>query len=136
MTMVNDILKKLLSSSKADDSFKRAIEKFVENQDDDLIKYSPGAPRIKVVRVLMKLLQENENEPITGVEIYGQSSCSGFVGHLVYQPGNIKLEFDWNCYWKAQQEGMLTWYGAPDQTLAARTFGYQCFRLFRQVARY
>ncbi|RMF58783.1 MAG: hypothetical protein D6743_17255 [Calditrichaeota bacterium] len=124
----------LLAQSKAADEFKTAVRNFVKGRESDLIEYNLGAPRVKILRVLMKLLETYPEEPITHVWIQGQSSCSGFVGRLVFGPNDREVEFNWDCLWKAKQEGLRTWYGAPDQTKAAQLYGYQCFARFQEVS--
>ena len=36
--------------------------------------------------------------------------------------------FHWDCKWRAQQQGWVDYFGFPDQTRAAREFGFDCFR--------
>lgn len=131
--MVDTKLKDLLEKSDATESFKRAVRDFSEGKDSKLIQYSSGSPKIKVLRVLMKLLDECREEPITEVDIQGASSCSSYLGTLTFGPNNGKIAFNWDCAWKAKQEGLKTWYGAPDQMKAARLFGYQCFERFETI---
>lgn len=126
-------LNTLLENSKADSAFKTAVENFETGQNSELIQYASGAPRVKVLRVLMKLLDDYANEPIAKVEINGGSSCSRFSGHLEFSPGNKKINFNWDCSWRAKQENMIAWYGAPNQIKAAQIFGYQCFQIFEMV---
>ncbi len=126
-------LNERLEQSNANDSFKEAVINFVEGHETNLIKYSLGSPRIKIVRVLMKLLEEFHEEPISYVNIQASSDCSRYYGSLIFGPNNTKVKFDWDCGWKAEQEGFRTWYGQPDQLKAAELFGYQCFREFKLV---
>ncbi len=126
-------LKTLLESSKASDAFKNAIQDFANGKESNLIKYSPGSPKVKVQRVLMKLLESYPDEQITEVYIQGASSCSGYIGTLTFGPRQTKISFNWDCEWKAKQEGFKTWYGAPDQLKAANQFGYQCFERFTEL---
>lgn len=95
-----------------------------------MIKYTPRSPRIKVLRVLVKLLEKYPDEAINYVDIRGTSSCSRYYGTLTFAPGNISLEFNWDCCWKAKQVGLKTYYGMPDQTKAAQIYDYQCFEKF------
>jgi hypothetical protein len=126
-------LNELLKQSHANDSFKKAVLGFAEGHETSLIEYPSGTPRIKVIRVLMKLLEAFPQEPISHVSIEGCSSCSGYYGSLTFGPSNVKVKFDWDCRWKAEQEGLKTWYGEPNQTKAAQLFGYQCFKQFNRV---
>jgi len=126
-------LKTLLENSEASDAFKNAVQDFADGKESQLIKYSLGSPKVKVQRVLMKLLEVYPDEKITEVNIQGSSSCSGYVGTLNFGPNKTKISFNWDCEWRAKQEGFITWYGAPDQIKAASQFGYQCFEKFEVV---
>jgi len=132
--MIDEQFQRLLAHSNADESFKAAVDQFCADKPSDLIQYPAGAPRIKVLRVLMKLLEEFPNEPITDVHIEAKSTCSAYVGHLEFGPSHTIVRFKWDCLWKAKQEGLRTWYGEPDQSKAAKAFGYQCFEEFQRVA--
>ena len=123
----------LAAQSQATGQFKEALTNLINGKDSGLIVHSLGAPRIKLLRVLAKLLEEYPDEPISDVSIQASSSCSGFYGVLTFGPNASKIEFNWDCAWKAEQEGLQTWYGAPDQTKAAQLFGYQCFAKFEKV---
>jgi len=128
--MNNRQLKTLLEASAATDTFKKAVENFENGLDSDCIAHSADSPKVKVLRVIMKLIDTYPQEKISKVNISGQSSCSGYAGKLSFEPAGVEIEFDWDCYWKAEKEGMTTWYGQPDQLKAAQKFGYQCFKKF------
>ncbi|MFQ5650987.1 MAG: hypothetical protein ACE5IY_13680 [bacterium] len=132
-TRVETQLENLLNTSKAEPAFKQAVLDFAQNKNSTLIKYSP-APKIKILRVLMKLLETFSDKPIAEVTIEGTSSCSAFSGILTFGPKQTVVRFNWDCSWKAQKEGYITWYGAPDQTKAAMKFGYDCFERFEVVS--
>lgn len=132
--MTDSKLKSLIDNSAATDDFKQAIHIFTEGLETDLLTYSKGAPRIKVLRVIMKLLETFPSEAISHLDVQAVSSCSGFEGHLTFGPARTKVKFNWDCRWKAEQEDMMAWYGMPDQTKAAQIFGYQCFKTFEAVA--
>ena len=123
-------LKTLLEDCKASDAFKRAVRAFADGKESQLIQYSPRSPKVKVERVLMKLLEAYPDEQITEVNIQGSSSCSGYMGTLNFGANQTKIYFSWDCEWKAKQEGLITWYGAPDQIKTASQFGYQGFEKF------
>ena len=131
--MHDDKLAELLRTSRALDAFKQAVVKFARGEDSDLIRYLPGVPRIKIIRVLMKLLESCPADEIADVHIEGVSTCAAFRGAITLWPGSKKFVFEWDCRWKAEEAGLVTWYGAPDQTKAAEAFGYQCFRRFQAV---
>ncbi len=126
-------LKTLLGNSEASEAFKSAVRDFADGKESQLIKYSLGSPKVKVQRVLMKLLEAYRTEQISEVNIQGASSCSGYVGTLTFGPNQTKISFNWDCEWRARQEGFKTWYGAPDQIKAASQFGYQCFEKFEVI---
>ena len=123
-------LEELLRGSNASKSFKEAVENFAKGKDSELIQYSMGSPKIKVLRVLQKLFETFPGKPITNVVIDGYSSCSAFTGTLEFAPDQTKVRFNWDCSWRAAQEGLKTWYGQSDQIKAAQLFGYQCFEIF------
>ncbi len=127
------VLDDLLERSQAEPAFKRAVQAFAQGQPSELIRYSAGSPPIKVLRVLLQLLETFPDAPISDVEIEGRSSCSAYAGTLTFGPSQTRVRFEWNCSWKAQQEGFRTWYGAPDQTRAAHEFGHRCFRIFEKL---
>ncbi len=126
-------LEELIQASAATSDFKAAIRTFVAGLDSELIRCSAGSPRVKVLRVLMKLLETFPGEEISDVRIEGVSSCSAFEGKLWFGPDGTEVVFNWDCHWKAKQEKMNAWYGAPDQTRAAKEFGYQCFETFERA---
>ncbi|MFQ5707090.1 MAG: hypothetical protein ACE5HO_06540 [bacterium] len=126
-------LNELLERSHATSEFKQAVAGFANGEDSPLIEYAAGSPSIKIMRVLIKLLEEYPEKPIDYVNIQGSSSCSAFTGVLTFGPDNMQIQFDWDCHWKAEQENLRTWYGGIDQSKAAQRFGYQCFRLFQEI---
>jgi hypothetical protein len=128
-------LQELLDQSRASDAFKKAVRDLAEGRRSPQIRTNRGAPTIKVLRFLQKLLEIYPDEAITEVEINGRSGCSEFHGEAVVYPSGRRIRFWWDCSWKAEQEGMSTWWGSPDQTKAAQVFGYQCFREFTEIDR-
>lgn len=130
--ITDEKLDQLLAESNATPEFKQAVQEFANGEEPDLITAS-RAPQIKVLRVLMKLLETYPDEPISDVKIDGASSCSSFSGTLEFGPSQTKIRFNWDCSWKAEQEGLKTWYGLPDQTQAAMRYGYQCFQQFERI---
>ena len=130
---LHDKITELATRSQAAGQFKKALADYMNGKDSGLIVHSLGAPRVKLLRVLAKLLEEYPDEPISDVSIQASASCSGFSGVLTFGPKATKIEFNWDCAWKAAQEGLQTWYGEPDQAKAAQLFGYQCFEQFEKV---
>ena len=127
-------LAELLEASEATPEFKAAARALEQGAAQDCIAYTRGAPPVKVLRVLSKILEQMPEEPIERVEIQAHSGCSNFSGSARLEPGAIVIDFDWDCRWRAEQQGWTDAFGDPDQIRAAQTYGYQCFADFR-VAR-
>ncbi|MFH0792706.1 MAG: hypothetical protein V2A74_01595 [bacterium] len=123
-------LELILRDSQALPVFKAAVVDWASGHGTSLIQSNLSAPPVKVLRVVMKLLEERPDLPIESVKVDGRSGCSHFTGHLIARPGDTQFDFEWDCAWRAEQEGWEDAFGSPDQARAARTFGYQCFRLF------
>lgn len=132
--MTEKKLKELLEKSAATAAFKSAVVDFLEGGEPELIKYTPHSPRIKVLRVLVKLLEKYPDEPISHVDVHGVSSCSRYYGTLTFGPSHTIIQFNWDCCWKAKQMGLKTYYGMPDQTKAAQMYDYQCFETFERMS--
>lgn len=123
-------LETILAVSAATESFKQAVLAYRDGHAQDCIKANAGAPPVKVLRFLSKLLEACPETPINSVRIEGFSGCSNFTGRATVEPGEINIKFDWDCRWKAHEMGWRDMFGMPDQTRAAREMGYQCFRSF------
>ncbi|MBI1785797.1 hypothetical protein HYR69_11690 [Candidatus Sumerlaeota bacterium] len=121
-------IEELLERSAAAPGFKDAVLNLADGSPQELIRFSPGAPSVKVLRVVMKILEEWPDLPIESVYVQGSSGCSDFVGRAAVQPGGINFDFEWDCRWRAEQLGWMDAFGDPDQIRAARAYGYQCFR--------
>lgn len=134
MAVDTPTIETLLRHSAATPEFAGAVRAYVNGQQQtDRIQANPGAPPVKVLRVLSQLLAEHPDLPIESVQIEGQSGCADFVGQLAVRANGSsrRIQFAWDCQWKAAQEGLKTFWGDPDQQRAAREFGYQCFKEFR-----
>lgn len=126
-------LEELLDGSSATPEFKQAVEELADGRFTGRIEASEGSPPVKVLRFVMKMLEQNPHTAFESVRVDAESTCSGFTGHAVAQPGELRFEFDWDCAWRAKEEGWKDAFGDPDQIRAARTLGYQCFRRFEKV---
>ncbi|NUP99428.1 MAG: hypothetical protein HUU35_06195 [Armatimonadetes bacterium] len=126
------MLRQMIERSAVTDSFREAYYAWRNGEPQEALVVQGYAPPVKVERVLTKLLEAMPDLEIESVTIDGRSGCSNFTGHLVVQPGDVRIEFDWDCAWKARQAGYQM-YGIPDQQRAAREFGYDCFRMFEEV---
>lgn len=120
-----------LDRSKATPAFRRAVDEFLSSGSaNDRIEFTAGSPPIKIERTLIKLLEELPEEAIEQVRIEARSGCEYFRGelHLATAATERTIFFDWDCKWKAMEQGWVDYFGFPDQTRAAREFGYACFR--------
>jgi hypothetical protein len=135
MTVENSVrtLEELLDASRASDEFKAAVRGLADGHRQDRIAFNAGSPPVKVLRFVMKLIELHPDECFETVSVNADSSCNGYAGSATAQPGDLRFEFDWDCAWRAEQEGWKDAFGDPDQIRAARTLGYQCFRRFEKV---
>src|SRR5687767_11283464 len=108
-------LEQLLVDSKAAPEFKDAVRVLARSGVQDRIKFNAGSPPVKVLRLTMKILESLPEETISSLEVKGSSGCSNYIGSAVLQPGNIQIQFDWDCRWMAEQVGWKDFFGEPDQ---------------------
>lgn len=124
-------LSESLSRSRSSPDFQRAVEDFLASgRSNSRIGFEPGSPPVKVERVLMKLVESWPDLEFERVQIQARSGCEFYRGvATVVTPDETRIvQFEWNCKWRAEQEGWTDAFGFPDQIRAARTFGYDCFR--------
>ena len=133
MTTQTQDLEALISQSSATEEFKEAVRGLDAGQTSPLIKTNTSAPRVKVMRVITKLLEAEPELAIRNVELRGASSCSGFRGDMKINDGEVLIDFNWDCAWRAEKEGWRDAFGYVDQGRAARQFGYQCFEKFDRI---
>ena len=126
------MLTALLARSAARDVLEPAWADYCAGRPQHVIQVQGRPPVVKVERLLTKLLVELPDEPLERIVVDARSGCSSFTGRLQLEPSGVTIEFDWDCAWKAQTVGYVSW-GAPDQQRAAREFGYDCFRRFERV---
>lgn len=125
-------IQNFLKNSKATKEFKAAVTNFFEGGKTDLIRYNRTAPRIKVERTLTKIIEEFGEFQISKVEIDGNSGCEYFRGTAkICAEEEQTIDFEWNCIWKAEEQGYKNLFGMPDQVRAAKEFGYDCFKKFK-----
>jgi hypothetical protein len=120
-----------LAASAATAEFARAVESFMETGcGNERVVFPRTSPSVKVERTLTKILQSIPHLPIEKVEIVGHSGCEFFRGEAVVFAGSgeARIEFHWDCKWKALELGWKDYFGFPDQVRAAREFGFDCFR--------
>ncbi|PKO15596.1 hypothetical protein CVU37_12245 [candidate division BRC1 bacterium HGW-BRC1-1] len=133
MTTQTQDLEILIDQSSATVEFKEAVRGLEKGTTSPLIKTNKSAPHVKVMRVIAKLLEAEPELQISEIELRGASSCSGFRGDLKINGGEVVIDFNWDCAWRAEQEGWRDAFGYVDQGKAARQFGYQCFEKFDRV---
>ena len=126
-------LERLLEASAATAEFKEAVRALEAGKSQERICFNDRTPPVKALRVVSKLLEARSDWKIESVSIDGQSGCSDFAGSLVVEPGDHRIDFVWDCKTRAEHEGWTDPLGYPDQSRAAREFGYQCFQKFEDI---
>jgi hypothetical protein len=128
-------LNTLLERSRATSEFSQAVLKVASvDGPNELIQFDRWLPAVKVLRVIAQLLETEPELEIRKVAIDARAGCSNFTGTINVNDGERSWRFDWDCRWRAEQEGWYTPSGAPDQVRAAHEFGYRCFRVFEPLA--
>ncbi|CAN5559369.1 hypothetical protein BH24GEM3_BH24GEM3_22610 [soil metagenome] len=135
------MLHQFLDQSQATAAFREAVAHFVRTrQPSSAIQFSSRLPPVKIERALTKIIEAYPDLPLERVEIDGTSGCEFFRGTATLSAGaeQRRVEFNWDCRWKAMQVGWTDYFGLPDQIRAAREFGYDCFRVWteQQAAAY
>jgi hypothetical protein len=124
-------LQHYLTLSRASEPFRAAVDEFLRTgRSNSRVVFDRHSPAVKVERTLIKALVEYPQLEIESIEIAGQSGCEYFRGELTLQSaaGVQKVEFHWDCRWRAEEKGWHDYFGFPDQIRAAREFGWDCFR--------
>jgi hypothetical protein len=127
-------LDELLAASAATEDFKEAVRRLEAGKPDSRIKFNTGAPAVKVLRTISKLLETEPGLPIDRIDLTGRSGCSDFVGKISVNNDVAVYEFTWDCAWRAKDQNLIDHFGYPDQIRAAREFKYQCFKKFSRLA--
>ena len=129
-------LTELLTESRATDSFKSDVIRFLETGEAERVDVRGYAPRVKVTRLLKHVLASVPDLDIEQIFVRGQSGCSDFVGtvELATPTGRKSFEFVWCCRWRGEEEGWIDYFGFPDQMRAAREFDWRCFRVWKPLA--
>jgi hypothetical protein len=128
--MILDILER----SRATPAFREAVAHFLESRrSNDRIIFEARNPAVKVERTLKKALLEYPDLAVESIDIRAVSGCESFRGELTLhaEGAPLTIAFDWDCKWRAEQEGWRDWFGLPDQARAAREFDHDCFRNWR-----
>lgn len=123
-----------LQASHATGAFRAAVDEFLRSgRPSDRIGFERGCPPVKVERTLTKVLAEYPELPLESIELRAESGCEYFRGTLVLRAAGHephRVRFDWDCRWRAMEQGWTDYFGFPDQIRAAREFGWNCFRLW------
>ena len=123
-------LRALLAHSAALPAFRDDVAAFLAYRDAPRVTLGRMAPRVKVARVLAQLLAAWPALRVARVHVDGESGCAHFRGTLSLECADgatHRVAFRWDCRWRAEREGWRDASGAPDQGLAAATFGWRCF---------
>lgn len=127
----------LLERSRATRPFRDALLAFMKHgHANDRIQFDAYSPPVKVERTLTKLLEANPELEIERVTLDGSSGCEFYRGTLRVETTSepVEIAFEWNCKWRAVQQGWTDYFGFPDQARAAREFGHDCFRRWEAKA--
>jgi hypothetical protein len=126
----------LVNGSKARSRFRDALADFLASgMPNDAISFDRRSPPVKVERVLAKLLESEPHLEIEKIEVAGSSGCAFYRGEVTVGDGDEvrRFRFDWDCRWRALEQGWTDFFGFPDQIRAAREFGHDCFREWEEV---
>lgn len=128
------MIEKILKGSSATDDFRSAVSSFLATGGpSERIRFDHRSPPVKVERVMTKLLETESDLEIDAVAIDASSGCEYYRGELTVDLADgraRRFAFDWDCRWRAEEQGWTDYFGLPDQIRAAREFGYDCFRLW------
>ncbi|MDB4949394.1 MAG: hypothetical protein JWM27_2043 [Gemmatimonadetes bacterium] len=119
-----------LERSGATDSFRESVTAFVRTgRANEHVVFDYRSPAVKVERALTKALEEYPDLPLESIELDASSGCEFYRGVMTLRGGGEerRVRFQWDCKWRAEQEGWRDYFGFADQTRAAREFGHDCF---------
>lgn len=125
----------LLERSSATETFRDAVRRLAQGgRPSEHVSFNRLCPPIKVERAVAKALEEYPHLEIESIHVDGTSGCEFFRGVMEIRTAleTRRVRFDWDCRWRAEQEGWVDWFGFPDQSRAAREFGHDCFRAWRE----
>jgi hypothetical protein len=125
----------LAPQSRASHAFLSALSTFrATGRPNERISFDRLSPPVKVERTLAKVMVEYPDLAIESIEVRGSSGCEFFRGTAVIRTAAEErhVRFHWDCKWRAEQQGWTDYFGFPDQTRAAREFGYDCFRTWQE----
>lgn len=131
------MLNEFLTRARLAPEFRDEVSEFLRTgRPGHRITFDLRSPPVKVERVLTKLLAAEPELAIERVEVEGVSGCEFYRGEVAVVAGGERrrFRFDWDCRWRAVQQGWSDYFGFADQGRAAREFGYDCFRVWEEVA--
>lgn len=119
----------LLAASSASDAFKADVRHYAAHGSAPRIRLTRYAPPVKVLRLLSQLLTAEQALAVEHITVDAYSGCSDFAGSIQVEAGDQsrRIEFIWDCRWRAEQQGWRDYFGFPDQMRAAHEFGWRCF---------
>jgi len=123
-------MKTLMEGSRATCDFKADVASYFSGERCERVKVETYVPRVKVQRLLTQLLAVEPSLEIEQVVIRGMAGCSDFVGSVDVHTASGAQVFDfvWCCRWRAEAEGLMDYFGLPDQLRAAQQFDWRCFQ--------
>ncbi|MDQ6888230.1 MAG: hypothetical protein M3068_13220 [Gemmatimonadota bacterium] len=129
-------IRTIAESSRATPAFKSDVLRFASAGAAERIQSARYLPAVKVARLLAQLLTTESHLEVERVRIEAVSGCSDFVGTIdVETPsGSHRFHFEWDCRWRAVEQGYTDYFGLPDQIRAAQEFGWRCFKSWSTLA--
>ena len=123
-------MKTLIESSCATTDFKADVASYLSCERCERVKVETYVPRVKVQRLLTQLLAVEPSLEVEQVVIRGMAGCSNFIGSVDVHTasGAAVFDFVWCCRWRAEREGLVDYFGFPDQLRAAQEFDWRCFQ--------
>jgi hypothetical protein len=119
----------LLAASAAHPDFKSDVLAYAAYEPARRVTTRGQAPRVKVLRVVAQLLEQEPALRVETVRVDGTAGCCDFRGVVTatVDGGERSWEFVWDCRWRAREAGLVDRWGYSDQGRAAREFGWRCF---------
>ena len=95
-------MESILARSKALEAFKQDVLRFSAGEEPSAIEILGYAPRVKVERVLLQLLNAEPDLVIRSVKVRGTSGCSDFTGEVIVDTPTAQrtFAFSWCCRWR------------------------------------
>jgi hypothetical protein len=119
----------LLAACAAHPDFKTDVLAYAAFERAERVATPGHAPRVKVLRVVAQLLEQEPALRLDTVRVDGVAGCCDFRGVVTATVDGEERRWDfvWDCRWRAREAGLVDPWGYPDQARAAREFGWRCF---------